>query len=159
MLGLLVLVAAVGCSSTPTTAKKEKDNVVKSNGHHEHGEGPHGGVIFDLGKYHAEFKPDHGKKEATLYILGDDEKTAVPIAVDKLELSVKETKAENGKVVPAFTVELKASPQKDDPSGKSSRFVGQHDSFANEADFAGTVVGKVDGKPIDGSFEEKEHKK
>ena len=44
---------------------------------HDHGPGPHGGVILELGKFHGEFKPDHAKKEATVWILdGKAEKSA-----------------------------------------------------------------------------------
>jgi hypothetical protein len=43
------------------------------------------------GKYHVEFKPDHDKKEATVWILGSDEKTAVPI------------KAKDGQILASIT--------------------------------------------------------
>lgn len=156
VMGLLLVALMVGCSGTATTGSKPKDkdkNVVKSGGH-QHGDGPNGGVIFDLGKYHAEFKPDHGKKEATIWILGADEKTAVPVAVEKLEVDIDEVKA---KGVAAFMVELKAMPLEGEKDGKSSRFVGQHDSFGVETEFAGTARAVIEGKPSSGKFvEEKE---
>ena len=32
-------------------------------------------LVFDLGKYHAEFTVDHDKKECTVLVIGADEKT------------------------------------------------------------------------------------
>jgi hypothetical protein len=55
-------------------------------------------------------------------------------------------------------VDLKAVPQDGDPAGKSSRFVGKHDSFGKEQEFEGTMSGVVDGKPYAGDFKEEEHK-
>ena len=63
-LGLLVVALAVtGCSQQSGTtsdpkAKGAKD-AGKKEGHTPHGKGPNGGVVFDLGKYHAEFTVDH----------------------------------------------------------------------------------------------------
>jgi hypothetical protein len=156
VLGLMLVALLVGCSGSTTTGNKpEGKNKVKSTDH-EHGDGPHGGVIFDLGKYHAEFKPDHGKKEATIWILGADEKTPVPIAIDKLEVSIDEVKA---KSLAAFTVELKAQPLEGEKDGKSSRFVGQHDGFAVETEYSGNASAVIDGKPSSGKFKEEPEEK
>jgi hypothetical protein len=114
---------------------------------HEHGPGPHKGTVFDFGKYHAEFTVDHAKKEVTLYILGDDADTPVPVTADKLDLTIKD---------PAFTVELKPMPDAKDPKGKCSRFVAKDDRFGKEQEFAGTVAGVIDGKPTSDKFEEKD---
>jgi hypothetical protein len=45
---------------------------------HDHGNGPHGGALADWsgGKFHAEFTVNHDRKEATVYLLGADGKTA-----------------------------------------------------------------------------------
>ncbi len=152
-LGLAVLgvaVALTGCtaqnSSAPSTKATEKKD---DDDDHGHGDGPNGGTVFDLGKYHAEFCMDHGKKQATVYIWDDDVKKAVPIAAEKLLLSIKK---------PQFQVELKASPQETDPKGKSSRFVATHDNFGKEQEFEGTVSGAVDGKQYAGDFKEEPHK-
>jgi hypothetical protein len=116
---------------------------------HAHGEGPHGGVVADWGggKYHVEFTVDHDKQEATVYILGSNEKTAVPIKAKdgQLLLSIKE---------PAFQVPLKAAPQPKDPEGKASRFAGKHEKLGKVQEFAGTISGEVDGTPYAGDFEE-----
>jgi hypothetical protein len=120
---------------------------------HVHGMGPHGGTIADWGggKYHIEFTVNHEKQEATVYILGKDEKTPTPIAAKdgKIMLSIKE---------PAFQVELKAAPQKDDPPGKASAFTGKHEKLGKEQEFAGTVTGEIDGTPFTGDFKEEEEK-
>lgn len=153
VLGLLTLAATVGCSATPTTKPKDKDtNVVKNGKDDDHGEGPHKGVVFHFGKYHAEFKPDHAKKEATIWILGEDEKTPAAIVIEKPELSVK---ADKDKKFAAFVVELKPMPEAGEKDGKASRYVATHDSFGVEAEFAGTLRGKLDGKPTEEAFEEK----
>src|SRR5262245_61308003 len=87
-LGLLV---AAGCGSATTQAEK-KANSGTAGEHGAHGAGPHGGTISDWGggKYHVEFTVDHGKKEATVYILGDDEKTPAPVKASKLLLSIND---------------------------------------------------------------------
>ncbi|MBA4064369.1 MAG: hypothetical protein C0501_11780 [Isosphaera sp.] len=148
-IGAAVLAVAAGCNNPPGGSPKGGDKVpVKGDGkepEHGHGTGPHGGTVFDFGKWHGEFRVDHGKKQATVYVLGSDEKTAAPIKADKLVLSVKE---------PAFQVELKPDPQAGDPAGTASRFVGSHDNFVKEQEFAGTLSGVVEGKPYAGDFKE-----
>ncbi|QDT30007.1 hypothetical protein [Gimesia panareensis] len=118
---------------------------------HSHGTGPNGGVVFDLGKYHAEFTVDHPKHECTILFLGADEKSPGPVAAKELTLSIKETKTAEGKVVPPMTVKM--TPQ-DEADGKASKFVGTDPGIGNVADFAGTVLGEIDGKPSQGEFQE-----
>ena len=143
--------AAAGCAAkteaSKTVAKVEKSE--KKGDGHDHGETPHGGTILELGKDHGEFCVDHGKKQVTVYLLGEDAKTASPIKVEKLLLSIK---------TPQFQVDLKAEPQASDPKGTSSRFVATHENFAKEQEFEGTVSVEIDGKPYLGDFKEKEHK-
>ena len=158
-LGLLVLSLAVaGCTNqnAKSTAGKGKDGkAVTKNGaeseEHPHGQGPNGGVVFDLGKFHAEFTVDHGKKEATVLILGADEKTPKAVAAKDLTLTIKETKTKEGKAVPAMTVKL--LPQ-GEVGGKASKFVGSDPGIGNVADFEGTVIGEIDGQPSEGEFKE-----
>ncbi len=139
----------VGCNKPPVASSKPiiKNTQSSTTDEHVHGPGPHKGTIFEFGKYHGEFTVDHGKKEVVIYILGGDADTPMPVTVDKLNLTIKE---------PAFTLELKASPDAKDPAGKSSRFVGTHENFGKEQEFAGTVAGLVDGKPASGPFKEEE---
>lgn len=120
------------------------------DGGHSHSEGPHGGVIADWGggKFHVEFTVDHDQKESVVYILGDDEKTSVPIDATEVTLAIKE---------PPTQVTLTASPQESDPSGKSSRFVGQHENLGIVREFEGSISGLVGGVPYSGNFKEVAH--
>ena len=149
---LLGTVLIIGCNkpAEPTKPMIKSSQVVKDTKAHDHSHdvGPHQGTIFDLGKFHAEFTVDHKKQEVVVYILGDDMDTPVPVTADKLDLTIKE---------PAFTVELKPLPDVKDPKGKCSRFVGKHEKFGKEQDYAGTVAGVIDGKPASGDFKEEDH--
>ncbi len=163
-LGLLVVALAVtGCSNQPTGTPKadEKKDSGKKDDHPPHGNGPNDGVTFDMGKYHAEFTVDHPKKECTVLFLkevkGKKEKEWPLEPVDAKEFSVvtKETKvkegADKGKVVPPMTIALKPVDAKD---GKASKFVGTDPGLGNVADFEGTVLGEIGGKPSQGEFKE-----
>ena len=151
-LGVLALgLSAFGCGKSADDKKKD-ETPVKKNGHGDdgdHGEGPHGGTVIEFGKYHGEFVVDHGKKQATVYILDGKVKNAVPVAAEKLLLNIK---------TPMFQAELKAMPQDTDPKGKSSRFVATHENLGKEQEFEGTVSGEIDGKPYVGDFKEEPHK-
>jgi hypothetical protein len=151
---LAALTLAVGCGgpSGPATPKGGTSAGKTSKAgkeEHTHGAGPHGGTVADWGggKYHVEFTVDHGKHEATVYVLGGDEKTPAPVKAKdgQLLLTIKE---------PPFQVVLKATPLKDDPPGAASRFVGTHERLGKEQEFAGTISGEVDGKPYAGDFRE-----
>ncbi|WP_372720765.1 hypothetical protein [Novipirellula sp.] len=117
---------------------------------HGHGAGPHDGVIADWGggKYHVEFTVDHDKTEATVYVLGGDEKTPAPIDAESIELSI---------VDPQMVVTLAAAPQDDDPEGKASRFIGTHEKLGVVQEYEGTMTGVIDGTPYSGDFKEEAH--
>jgi hypothetical protein len=152
LLGLGVLVvglSAVGCDKPAVTTRANDRKAANEDDHGDHGPGPHGGTVIELGKYHGEFVVDHAKKQATVYILDVKVKNPAPIAAPKLLLSIKQ---------PQFQVDLLAVPQDGDPKGKSSRFVATHDNFGKEQEFEGTVSGEIDGKPYLGDFKEEEHK-
>ena len=155
-LGLLVAALAVtGCSpqsgTTPTANDRESETDTGKKAGHTHGKGPNGGVVFDLGKYHAEFTVDHGKKECMVLVLGQDEKTPTPVATKDLTVTTRETKTEEGKVVPPMTIKLLP---RDESGGKATQFVGTDPGLGNVADFEGTVLGEIDGKPSQGEFKE-----
>jgi len=160
---LVVTLAIVGCSDQPG-AQTPMDNADKGAAKdrakseaHSHGQGPNGGVVFDLGKYHAEFTVDHPAKECTVLFLTGDNKDAkpLPVAATEFSLNIKETKvkegADQGKAVAPMTIALKPVDAKD---GKAAKFVGTDPGIGNVADFAGTVIGEIDGKPSQGTFEE-----
>lgn len=117
---------------------------------HAHGEGPHGGTIADWGggKFHVEFTVDHDKQEATVYVLGGDEKTTTPIDAAEIILAIKD---------PSFQVALKPSPQDGDAEGQSSRFVGNHTNLGIVKEYEGSLSGAVDGIPYSGNFKELAH--
>jgi hypothetical protein len=154
----LLMGMAIGCSpegsgttsvaSKPSTAK---ENAKPAEDHGPHGSGPNGGVVFDLGKYHAEFAVDHPKKECTILVLGDDEKTPTAVAAKELTLTTKETKTEDGTVVAPMTIKMLPV---DETDGKATKFVGSDPGIGNVADFEGTVLGEIDGKPSQGEFKE-----
>lgn len=153
-IGILACVAGCGGSKEPSPSGTQGD-ASPSTGHtdnhaHGHGAGPHDGTLADWGggKYHVEFTVDHDKQEATVYILGDDEKTPVPIKAEEIQLSIKE---------PVMQVTLKAAPQEGDPAGSASRFVGNHESLGVVQEYEGTITGVVDGTPYSGDFKEEPH--
>ncbi|TWT34961.1 hypothetical protein KOR42_53650 [Thalassoglobus neptunius] len=116
-------------------------------GDHAHGPGPHGGTVADWGggAYHVEFTVDHDKKEATVYILGSDEKSPEPIAAGSVLLNIKE---------PSLLLELLPMPLDGEGDGQSSRFVGTHEELATVTEYEGTISGLVDGTPYAGNFSE-----
>ena len=117
---------------------------------HAHGAGPHDGIIADWGggKYHVELTVDHDSQTATVYVLGTDEKTATPIKVESIELSIVE---------PEMQVILSAQPQDGDPEGTSSRFVGTNEKLGVVQEYAGTMTGVIEGTPYSGDFKEEAH--
>lgn len=163
VLGLVLTVLTTGCSSTPTTGPgkdPKKDNTSKDgnkDGHQPHGTGPNDGVVFDLGAFHAEFTVDHGKKECTILFVTEDKKDAkpVPVACKELTVTTKESKTKEGTKVAPMTIKM---TPRDEKSGKAATFVGTDPGLGNVADFEGTVVGEIDGKPAEGTFKEEAHK-
>lgn len=142
--------ATSGGGSTHTHEDGSTHDDHAEEGGHSHGEGPHDGTVADWGggKYHVEFTVDHDKTEATVYTLGDDGKTAVPVDAGEITLTIKE---------PSLTTTLVAAPQDGDPEGKSSRFVGKHDGLGTVMEYEGTISGVVDGTPYSGNFKEVAH--
>ncbi len=114
---------------------------------HVHGSGPHGGTIFDWGggAYHLEFTVDHDQKQATVYVLGSDEKTPAPIKASTIQLIINQ---------PMTEIDLEAQPLDGEPAGSSSRFVGKHDNLGIVQEYAGTLTGVIEGKPYTGDFKE-----
>ena len=147
-----LMLAGCGKSEAPPATPAGKTADAHDHGEHTHGAGPHGGTIADwgAGKYHVEFTVDHDKKEAAVYVLGGDEKTAAPIAANNGELLLTINQ-------PAFQVTLKATPQAGESAGVSSKFVGSHDNLGKVQEFAGTISGEVDGTPYAGDFKEEAH--
>jgi len=97
------------------------------------------------GKYHVEFTVDHGKEEATVYILGSDEKTPEPIAAESVLLTIKD---------PQLQTDLMPVPLDGEGDGKSSRFVGTHAGLGTVKEYEGTISGVVGETPYAGNFKE-----
>jgi hypothetical protein len=155
-LGLLFAVLSMtGCSqpANPPRSEAPKVTTTPPAEHAPHGAGPNGGVIFDLGKYHAEFTVNHPAKECTvLFVTGDkSDAQSLPVAAKEFTLSIKETKTADGTVVPPMTIQLLPKDEKD---GKAAKFVGTDPGIGNVADFEGVVIGEIDGKPSQGEFKE-----
>ncbi|MCE9562052.1 MAG: hypothetical protein K8U57_08350 [Planctomycetes bacterium] len=148
------LIWATGCDSkkdaTQKAAEEKKPKEAKEDKHDDHGPGPHKGVIFDCGKWHVEFKPDHAKKEATVWIYGLDQKTPTPIKADKVRLVVSNTTPK---------IEIDLLPTDKGADGAAHTFTGKHDGFGVEKEYKGTVSFQVDGKPYSEEFSEEPEKK
>ena len=148
-----VVLLALGCGQEPAPAPAPVPGSTGSSGAvaeskvHSHGAGPHGGALTDWGggAYHVEFTVDHGKKEATVYILGGDEKTPAPIKAEKIQLAIND---------PMTEMDLTAQPLEGEAEGTSSRFVGTHDTIGIVQEFAGTISGTIEGTPYAGDFKE-----
>lgn len=147
--GAMALSAVLGCSQQPTPTPPASSGPA-ADAHPAHGAGPHGGAVTDWGggAYHVEFTVDHDKKEATVYIVGSDEKTPAPIKADKIHLTISE---------PLTELDLTAMPLEGEAAGTSSRFVGTHDTIGIVREFAGTISGEIEGTPYTGDFKEEPH--
>lgn len=106
-------------------------------------------MLFDLGKYLAEFTVDHGEKECKVVGIGADGKTPTVVAAKEFTLTTKETKGKDGKVVVPMTVKLLP---KDPNRGKAMTFVGTDPGLGNVTEFERAVLGEVDGKPSQSEF-------
>jgi hypothetical protein len=160
LVALTAVSMAVGCEPAappvtpdpaPAAAPADDHGHVHEEGH-EHGAGPHGGTLADWGggKYHIEFTVDHEKQQATVYVLGSDEKTPTPIqpAEGKLLLTITD---------PAIQLDLLPQSLAGETDGKASCYVGQHEKLKVAKDYSGTISGEVDGTPYAGDFQEEAH--
>jgi hypothetical protein len=144
------LAAGCGEKPAPPPASQTRESTSDHGHEHGHGAGPHGGTLTDWGggAYHVEFTVDHDKKQATVYLVGSDEKSPSPIEADKIQLVIND---------PMTEVELIAEPLEGEAKGTSSRFVGTHDTLGIVKEFAGTISGQIGGTPYTGDFKEEPH--
>jgi hypothetical protein len=116
--------------------------------------GPHKGPVAEWGEeeFHLEVVADRKTGDVTVYVYGDhkDLHKGKAAAIDSktLTLSLKTTD-------PTTTIKLEPKPAKDDPSGRSSVFVGKSDAFKTEKKLVGTIGGKIGSKPYSGDFKQK----
>jgi hypothetical protein len=160
--GLASLSLALGCqdAATPEQSAAPAASAAAEHGHehaegegehaHGHGAGPHDGTLADWGggKYHVEFTVDHDKQEATVYVLGSDEKSPAPIKADKVLLTIGD---------PELMAELLPVPLEGETDGLSSRFVGKHEKLGIVQEYAGTMSAEIEGTPYTGDFKEEAH--
>lgn len=112
--------------------------------------GPNKGPVAEWGdeEYHLEVLPDTKTGTVTVYVYGNHadlhKAKKKPIEARSLVLSLKTT--------PPKVVKLTAAPEKDDPAGKATKFVGKDDVFKQPMKWAGTISGKVGAKPYSGDF-------
>lgn len=146
-----------------------------AGGEHGHGHGdhkaegekhghtsPHGGVVKSIGDHHAElvFTASSGKLE--LYVLGEDEKKAVPIDAKELTAQVKLEGKDDFQAVA-----LKVAPLKEEKEGAASHFEGTSDVLKGAKNFEAVIQITIGGKKHRASFsvkagdehKEKEHHK
>lgn len=157
------LMLAAGCQESPAPEKASPSGTASAShdhghehGHgegqhshdHDHGAGPHGGTLADWGggKYHVEFTVDHEKQEATVYVLGSDEKSPAPIKAEKISLTIGD---------PELQTDLLPAPLDGETDGLASRFVGKHEKLAVVQEYAGTLTAEIEGTPFTGDFKEK----
>ena len=148
---LAALLSLAGCNKqNPASTSKPSATSEKKTEAHAHGIGPNGGLVFELGKYHAEFLVDHERKECTVHLLSSDETNPKPVKVDArdLMLTTKEIKTPDGKIIPRIILKLQPRLDKSDVT----IFTGKDQGFGNNVNFAGMVVGEIDGKPSMGEF-------
>jgi hypothetical protein len=135
----LILSAALGLMGSNALTGQEK--------------GPKGGPAAEWGNedYHVEVVVDAKAGVVTAYVYGNDDDLAKgkrkPIDSKVVTVSFKTS--------PPVTVKLEPAPEKEDPAGKSSRFVGKSASLPAPGQLVGTVSGKVGTKPYTGDFKEK----
>jgi len=126
--------------------------LLTSNGLKAQEKGPKGGPAAEWGKeeYHIEVIVDAKAGTVTAYVYGDDDdlKNGKRKPIDSKNITI------SFKTNPVVTVKLEPAPEKDDPTGKSSKFVGKSDSLPKEGKLMGTVSGKVGNKPYTGDFKE-----
>ena len=114
-------------------------------------EGPHHGHLIELGgeEYHAELVHDEDAGTVTIYILDGAAKKTVPIEATDIVINLRhDGKGEQFK--------LSASPDQDDPKGKSSRFVSNDQELSEDLhaeDAEVQLVLKIAGKSYRGAVE------
>jgi hypothetical protein len=114
--------------------------------------GPHKMPVAEWGdeEYHLEVIPDTKSLMVTVLVYGghEDLKKSKRKAIDSKSLTVSFKN-------PSLTVKLEPVPEKDDPKGKSSKFVGKKEGIGGITKVEGTVSGKVGNKPYTGEFKQK----
>lgn len=137
LVSLLGFTAGCAGSSDEYRELGSDDDVTNVDAHdHHHDEGPHGGHILEFGAYHGEVTMGEDRA-VTLYVLGDDAETAVPVTATSATLKLEH----DGEVA---SITLEAAPQEGEADGASSRYVAAGESIPEGvADIEG-LVGSIE---------------
>jgi len=142
VLGLALLAA---CGDKPDAAHDDHDG---HDGHdHAAHVTPHGGEILDLGggAAHLEVIHDHDGGNLTVYVLGADMKTAVPVETPVVNLVTK-----SGPVTVALT------PVEPGADGKAAAFKGSHEGLKADP-WDGRIRVKIGDKTYQSPLEDEAH--
>jgi hypothetical protein len=139
--------SVAGCGKEPV-AKKDDHKAADSHDHPS--EGPHHGMLIELGSedYHAELVHDDAAHKVTIYLLDDKAKGAVPVAEKDVKVNVVLAGAASQYVLPA-------APLDGESDGKSSRFELVDEKLCDALD-AKDVDARlkvtIGGRPYDGKI-------
>lgn len=154
LVGAMCGLISAGCEQpggnfkTASQIKQEKGAAGHTDDH-DHGAGPHGGAIVELGdeEYHAEVVVDGKTHALKVYLFGKDAKTPAPIAATEVTVTTEDDKK----------LALKAAPQTGDGDGKSSLFEltdeAAVDAIAKAGYLHGSLQLEAEGKPYRGDID------
>jgi hypothetical protein len=114
--------------------------------------GPHKMPVAEWGdeQYHLEVIPDAKTGTVTVYVYGNhadlDKAKKKPIDAKSLVVAFKN---------PSVVVKLTPAPEKGEPKGWASKFVGKSDALGKLGKLEGTISGKIGTKPYTGDFKQK----
>ncbi|MEM8669285.1 MAG: hypothetical protein AAGG48_17310 [Planctomycetota bacterium] len=152
----LIAMIVAGCSNDKSTGPEAAGPPNTTDSHDDHGghahpsEGPHHGDLIELGneEYHAEILHDEDAGTVTIYVLNGAATEQVPIDATEVTINAKhDGQPEQFK--------LAASPDANDPQGKSSRFVSIDGELAHHLDEEGAeprLVLSINGKSYRGTI-------
>ena len=135
-LAVLLVVGLVGCNGSPTAPGGADDHQHSEGDGHDHGdehahptEGPHHGVLIELGneEYHAELVHDDQAGSVTIYVLDDHAKE--PVTISASEVTINLTHDGKGSQYKLPAVETS--------EGKASQFASSDPALAEGLDAEG----------------------
>ena len=157
--------ATAGCqgnapatSEPQSTSKPAGESKEHGHDHDDHGhpsEGPHHGVLVELGseEYHAEVIHDDASGAVTVYLL--DSSAKKPVASDATEITIN---LKHGDKPEQF--KLAAQPQEGDTAGQSSRYAITDKELAEHLHEAATeprLSLNIGGQPYSGAIPHEDH--
>ena len=157
---VVLSVVTAGCQPAATTPTAPSTVPVEAHGHDhdEHGhssEGPHHGVLVELGneEYHAEVVHDDATGTVTVYLLDASAKKNVTSDATEVTINVK-----HGEKPEQF--KLPALPQDGESTGQSSRYALTDKELAEHLDETGAAARvslMIGGQPFSGVIPHADH--